>query len=340
MEVDFFFLGRCLAEGLNSGRAVVLTNELASTHDILSPFMPWSNCSLEHSKRNPKNARVKLYFPMDSISLQKSPEMPGVGALYPKLFAEKGYWWWKSQEISYALRPKEETSTQFENILALYPPYASFQIRRTDKTQGCEAVYGRKSSLKCKKEASAPKLVDFITELKYFKQNKEIKYVKIVTDDVFIGAEIEKVSGELVILKPDPAPKRVMDKARKGGIYKKRSFKDAIDILTMARGDPFVFTYSSGFGALALQLKQSREDFCSNWVSLDWGKREWPPVGTASEGGVRGVRKNSPVVSGLCKVNTLGVESNASCNMYLKGSIREKGARIVNVCNCKASTVN
>lgn len=100
----------------------------------------------------------------------------------------------------------------------------------------------------------------------------------------------------------------------------------------MARGDPFIFTYSSGFGALALQLKQTHEDFCSNWVSLDWGKREWPPIGTASEGGVRGVRKNSPVVSDLCK---LGLnENNASCNIYLKSSIREKGARIVNICNC------
>jgi len=26
---------------------------------------------------------------------------------------------------------------------------------------------------------------------------------------------------------------------------------------------------------MALQLKQTRENFCSNWASLDWGKREW-----------------------------------------------------------------
>ena len=49
--------------------------------------------------------------------------------------------------------------------------------------------------------------------------------------------------------------------------------KDATDILLMSHGNPLIFTYSSGFGALALQLKQTRENYCSNWASLDWGKR-------------------------------------------------------------------
>ena len=38
-----FFLGRCLAEGLNSDRVVVLSRELQSTMDMLSPFKKWSN---------------------------------------------------------------------------------------------------------------------------------------------------------------------------------------------------------------------------------------------------------------------------------------------------------
>lgn len=137
-----FFLGRCLAEGLNSGRAVVLSNELPTTHDILSPFKPWSNCTLEDSKINARNARIKSYYPMDSFSLRKSSEMPGVGALYPKSFGEKGYWWWKAQEISYALRPTKETLHVFEKLIELHPHYVSLQLRRTDKTQGCSEVYG------------------------------------------------------------------------------------------------------------------------------------------------------------------------------------------------------
>lgn len=79
-------------------------------------------------------------------------------------------------------------------------------------------------------------------------------------------------------------------KERKGGIYTHRSLKDALDLLLMSRGDPDIFTYSSGFGAFALQIKQVRDNFCSNWSSLDWGKREWPPIGTLGEGGVRGVK--------------------------------------------------
>jgi len=69
--------------------------------------------------------------------------MPAVGALYPKIFAERGYWWWKAQEISYALRPTYDTlkSVQRKYKDSLYN-MAVFQLRRTDKVQGCAVVYG------------------------------------------------------------------------------------------------------------------------------------------------------------------------------------------------------
>ena len=130
-----------------------------------------------------------------------------------------------------------------------------------------------------------------------------------------------------------------MKKAGKGGIYNRRAIKDATDILLMSRGNPFIFTYSSGFGALALQLKQTRESYCSNWASLDWGKREWPPIGTISEGGVRGVKKNSGVVSKICTVVTDKIEAQNNlsyCSVLLKNSsIKHLGAAIVSFCNCK-----
>lgn len=138
-----FFLGRCLTEGLNSERVVVLSKELPSTLDILSPFKTWSNCSVEDSKVNTKGSRIKLYYPMDSESLVKSKNMPAVGALFPKRFAERGYWWWKAQEITYALRPKFHTLKILENKFGeKLRRMAVFQIRRTDKTRGCAKVYG------------------------------------------------------------------------------------------------------------------------------------------------------------------------------------------------------
>ena len=138
-----FFLGRCLTEGLNSKRAVVLSNELLSTHEMLSPFEAWSNCSVKDARTNKKGSRIKYYNPMDSKSTLKSSDMPAVGALYPRQFAERGYWWWKAQEITYALRPKIETheavkkkfGKSLDNMIV-------FQIRRTDKTQGCASFYG------------------------------------------------------------------------------------------------------------------------------------------------------------------------------------------------------
>ena len=139
-----FFLGRCLTEGLNSQRVVVLSNELLSTHDMLSPFEAWSNCSIDDVPLNKKRSRIKYYYPMDSESLTKSNDMPAVGALYPSIFADRGYWWWKSQEITYALRPRLSTREALvnkfgENLM----DRVVFQVRRTDKTQGCAAFYGK-----------------------------------------------------------------------------------------------------------------------------------------------------------------------------------------------------
>ena len=80
---------------------------------------------------------------MDSDSLIKPKDMPAVGALYSKQFAERGYWWWKAQEISYAFRPKLQTLQILENRFGeRLRNMAVFQIRRTDKAQGCSAVYG------------------------------------------------------------------------------------------------------------------------------------------------------------------------------------------------------
>ena len=81
---------------------------------------------------------------MDSKSLVKSVEMPAVGALYPKQFAERGYWWWKAQETYYALRPKSETMEIFNKSRSDIQDahVAVLQIRRTDKTAGCATTYG------------------------------------------------------------------------------------------------------------------------------------------------------------------------------------------------------
>jgi len=123
---------------------------------------------------------------------------------------------------------------------------------------------------------------------------------------------------------------------KKGGLFYERAEKDALDILTMAYSDPFIFTYSSGFGALALQLKQNIDNFCSNWASLDWGKREWPPIGTIGAGGIRGVKYNSDVVSKICQVSEIFISdknSSAYCTVYLNK--RNTGnARIFSFCNC------
>lgn len=281
---------------------------------------------------------------MDSASLSKSADMPAVGALYPRLFEDRGYWWWKAQEIAYALRSKSGTSEILEKSFSgKLNNMAVFQIRRTDKTEGCTSIYGKGSGIKCKSEARPPKLLEYLEALKEFHFGRRAKFIQVITDDVNIHNEISGTPTDgHVFLDTEPAPKRIPDKEGKGGIYRGRAMKDAVDILTMSYGNPLIFTYSSGFGALALQIKQVRDNFCSDWVSLDWGKREWPPVGTLSEGGVRGVRKNTKLVSNICGIRdslqSATTDKDQYCSLYLKKSSKETGAPIFTFCNCNKSS--
>mmetsp|Transcript_41928 Transcript_41928/g.103234 ORF Transcript_41928/g.103234 Transcript_41928/m.103234 type:complete len:433 (-) Transcript_41928:216-1514(-) len=348
-----FFLGRCLSEGLKAGRAVVLTNDLPSSHDMLEPFKPWSNCTLEHSRVNANAGgdRVQLYTPMDAPSLERDhAEAPGAGSLVPGgKFAAKGYWWWKAQEITYALRPKAATMEAFKAHLediGWVEPVAAFQVRRTDKTEGCAKHYGKGSPIKCAAEARAPQLKDFVDALNTFRSFGERKQqsVAVVTDDPQMKQELdlENKDSKLRFLEVRPAPKRVADKAGKGGVFKGRALKDAIDILTLSRAKPLIFTYSSGFGALALQLKQTRENFCSDWASLDVGKREWPQLAAIGEGGVRGMKFHGVQTSKLCYIPCNSCDPAAEHTKYpcsVDLIRRANGDRAAHMeCSCKEAS--
>ena len=73
---------------------------------------------------------------------------------------------------------------------------------------------GKMSGIKCKKEANAPTLLDFIKTLDlYAEYESERKNVRIVTDDASIVEEIKSVSqSNYSFMIPEPAPRRVLDK--------------------------------------------------------------------------------------------------------------------------------
>lgn len=78
----------------------------------------------------------------------------------------------------------------------------------------CSNFVGKRSEIKCKKEANAPTLVDFIKTLGAFEEyGSDKRQVRIVTDDVFIMNEIELVSHtKFDFMRPEPAPRRIPDK--------------------------------------------------------------------------------------------------------------------------------
>ena len=71
---------------------------------------------------------------------------------------------------------------------------------------------GSKSGIKCKAEAKAPKLIDYMNALKKY-QVKYQNHIQVVTDDVDIMKEISEIKENgYFFLDPEPAPRRIPDK--------------------------------------------------------------------------------------------------------------------------------
>tara|TARA_B100000519_G_C13972164_1_gene310481 strand:+ start:328 stop:585 length:258 start_codon:yes stop_codon:yes gene_type:complete len=71
---------------------------------------------------------------------------------------------------------------------------------------------GKNSKIKCRREASAPKLSHFIETLERFGERIPRK-IQVVTDDLQIHKEIERVSNDRYnFLTAEPAPIRFPDK--------------------------------------------------------------------------------------------------------------------------------
>ena len=78
---------------------------------------------------------------------------------------------------------------------------------------------GEHSKIKCKSEAKAPQLIDYVqvlqTMMRYLGQSSAFIKVDIITDDINIQREIDRtVVTNMEFLKPEPAPKRIPDKVK------------------------------------------------------------------------------------------------------------------------------
>lgn len=70
---------------------------------------------------------------------------------------------------------------------------------------------GKHSPIKCRPEASSPRLSDFLKALNAYIGRSS--YIQVVTDDHHIFKEISETDAKgHVFLKPDPAPNRIPDK--------------------------------------------------------------------------------------------------------------------------------
>jgi len=335
-----FFLTRCLAKCMESGRTCVLNPSMQGTELMLSPFLPWSNCTMQDVQEAKKTSgRVVVYEPK---SLPDIAVVDGVkGALFPKQYAKRGYFWWKAQEMMYALRPTEDTKAalkEHKNRIGWSQdgtPVHGMQVRRTDKVEGKlkEAdkvpvlIYAQKLRQMVESSASTPHLPPGAPLT-----------VLLSTDDLKIKSEAAAVAtkSNINFLANPPAPKR------KIGDFKGRVLKDALDILALADTDTMVFTYSSGFGALPFLIKLAKEGYCSNWISVDQGKREWPKWVLIGNGGLNGVSKGSKFASNLCHIQNgnqdQSEDSKFHCNLAVRTAILDSDKPpqriLINKCKC------
>lgn len=324
-----FFLTRCFVKGLEQNRVTVLNKGQKGTQEMLSPFAEWSNCTMADvknaKKKGPKDA-VVTYLPKtkpgDDMAIVEGIK----GGLVPKQYAKRGYFWWKAQEITYALRPTDETLralAQHKVGLGWKPGMSvhGVQVRRTDKLS----------------EAKPVALAHYIEELKEILASAPgvsiadgDPVVMLASDDVDIQKEATKVKG-IKFLKNAVAPKRTI------GVFKGRVEKDALDILSLAHSDVLAFTYSSGFGALAFLMKMAREGFCANWVSMDGGKREWPVWNLIGNGGLTGgVPVGSKWASNVCHITKeeVGDDGDGICTVRMYNNKYTKTRFIKSQCRC------
>ena len=81
-------------------------------------------------------------------------------------------------------------------------------------------LVGKDSKIKCRSEAKAPKLIDFVRVLQSMMHDMGLPSslsveIDIITDDVNIQREIDRtIVTNLKFLKPEPAPKRIPDKVK------------------------------------------------------------------------------------------------------------------------------
>mmetsp|Transcript_21590 Transcript_21590/g.47393 ORF Transcript_21590/g.47393 Transcript_21590/m.47393 type:complete len:593 (-) Transcript_21590:346-2124(-) len=328
-----FFLTRCLAKCVELRRTCVLNPNMPGTTQMLSPFEPWSNCTMAdvQKARNAGRGRHMVYEPK---SMPDMAVIEGIkGGLVPKQYAKRGYFWWKAQEMLYALRPTPSTVRALqEHKRAIGWPadgtrVHGMQVRRTDKVEG-----KLKEAEKVPVDQYAEKLV-MMAETR-LKPNDQVpvKTVLLATDDPKIQAEAKEAEKKygLQFLKILPAPKR------KIGNFKGRELKDALDILVLADTEVLVFTYSSGFGALAFLLKLAREGYCTSWYSMDQGKREWPRWAGYGNGGYTGVPKGSRWASDLCQVKYMdnAFEEDPKYHCNLEVSLNGASRVLSSYCKC------
>ena len=119
------------------------------------------------------------------------------------------------------------------------------------------------------------------------------KQVFLASDDPKIKSEMAKQSS-LTFMPNIAPPKRTI------GAFEGRALRDVEDMLLLAETDVLAFTFSSGFGAVAFLLKLLKDNYCSNWVSLDMGKRDWPKIMLLGAGGRQGIRAKNMFNSDLC----------------------------------------
>ncbi len=283
-------VSRCITKAFLLGRVALLSQRDSDTKigkinhgslEIFRQLQPWSSCTLNDMDLSRKKEYTNV--------LHWSPKECGGSCkktLLPLQYSDLGLLFWKSIEIAYVMRPKEEIIKEVRRLLSMLrwtSPRVAVHVRRTDKYRGGWYYDGKPDPSNPPEADFIPLASNFQTITKYLERPQDGKYKKmdmlIVSDDNsgFLG--IEKQSWPIFnFLNYSHAPDRVFGSYSEGNARKL-----IIDIMILSRADHLTVQGSSCVGMIALLIKLVREQFCSNFQLND------PNGGSGGPGRNRGI---------------------------------------------------
>jgi len=259
--VDMFGFGSAWH---NMGLALAIALEHDMT--LLSPdphnyFIPLTTCSVKTMKGVFAAHPPETVFDRwdDSTINFKSPEIDvailqlNQTTILPE-YKDKGYFWWRSMLTYYAIRPNAEMREIFRTAPMMPSSCISIHVRHSDKDQ----------------EAVLYDLSKYMEEAERIKAKSGISAIFLMTDDDHVIQSSKNYTDFQFHYRNVPRSNQGWQEDTRLGVSRKdQEINFLLDILSAARCEYSVVTYSSNVGRIISEIAYATRNKEADVVSLD-----------------------------------------------------------------------